>query len=119
MPIAKAGWRHCKDCRRNFLMRSANPKVIKEWERTSNLHRRGPNPACNCGTCPHCRNIAKWEAVWQRKFAAEEAAYYRQPYEPLRASSSLALKDAGNLCTLPHLPVGIRRIRSCPGDVSY
>jgi hypothetical protein len=55
----------------------------------------GPNPSkrhraarlskCQCGACPNCQENARWERIFQEKFADPE--YYRP--RPIRRASPL------------------------------
>ena len=56
-------------------------------------------PRCKCGTCTMCLDNARWEAIFNAKFADPD--YYKS--RPTRSASSLNwLRPAGRLTTGRH-----------------
>jgi hypothetical protein len=49
--------------------------------------RRGNGSRCNCGSCPTCQDNARWERVFNEKFADPD---YYSPRE-IRRGSSLSM----------------------------
>lgn len=61
---------------------SLPPRIAVEAPKTL---RRAMAPRCQCGQCAPCRENARWERIFQEKFA--DPTYYMR--QPVRQRSSL------------------------------
>jgi hypothetical protein len=61
---------------------------------------RSPGRRCRCGACPVCRENARWESIFQAKFA--DPTYYGMRSSNARASTASRERSfAPDICNMP------------------
>jgi hypothetical protein len=64
----------------------AKNKAMREIEELASRPRRAPRRRCKCGECRNCQDDARWERIFQEKFA--DPYYYKR--EVVRFDSPLS-----------------------------